>query len=432
MSRTAAWFCRTAIIACNAAAMGFLYSVVVYRDDGMQMMPGFFIWLTFALACVLAHALMQGKERTARAYIGVSAAFFVVQCAVCFIFVRGYSTIGKVLFSILFWMFTYYRSFSLVTKGTKQPHATDNFDLSVVVLLLSAACAVISDMATWIMYCPACAAVLSFAALIWARADAGRSEAERGRSLRGSSLIIGSVIVIAGAAAGAAVLFENAIHTAVKAVVTAVVSAFRWIAHQIAALLLLLSGDTDPASGGAIDVIDGLPAGEGGGADEMFFENEWAFRAVLIGVIAVIAAVIVIRFITGRHRLGRMTVGRADGRTVRRRRGTLRDAAAALVQRLRYLADCTVHRNTVRGLFAWLLRRGRSLRITRGSAETPRAYLARIAEEFPAVASTLEAFSSKLDAELFGGGCAEIAPHDIIRMRSELSYGFSHGGKRRA
>lgn len=429
MSRTASWFCRTAIIACNAAAMGFLYSVAVFRDSGMQQMPGFFIWIAFVLVCVLVHTLMQGKERTVRAYISVAAAFFAVQCAVCFIFVRGYSTVGTVLFSLLFWMFSYYRCFTLATKGTKQSHVTDNFDLAVVILLLSAACAVMSEMDTWVMYCPAGAAVLSFAALIWARADAGRGSAETGRSVRGSSLIVGSVIVIAGAAAGAAVLFEDAIRTAVKATVNAFVTAVRWIAHQIAELLMLLSGGMDSEPGGAIDGMDGVPAGEGGGAEEMFFENEWAFRAVLIAVIALIAAVIVIRFITGRRRLGTMIVGRAEGRTVRRRRRTLRDALSALMRRIRYLADCTVYRNTVRGLFAWILRRGRALRMARGGSETPRAYMERLAQRYPANAEALETFAPRLDEELFGGG-ASLGPHEVAALRRTISQGFARTGAR--
>ncbi|MBO4830853.1 MAG: DUF4129 domain-containing protein [Oscillospiraceae bacterium] len=431
MSRTASWFCRTAIIACNAAAMGFLYSVAVFRDNGMQRMPGFFIWTAFVLICVLVHTFMQAKERTIRAYISVAAVFFTVQCAVCFIFVKGYSTVGTVLFSLLFWMFSYYRCFTLATKGTKQSHVTDNFDLSVVILLLSAACAVMSEMETRVMYCPAGAAVLSFAALIWARADAGRGSADTGRSVRGSSLIVGSVIVIAGAAAGAAVLFEDAIRTAVKAAVTAVVTAVRWVAHQIAELLMLLSGGMDSEPGGAIDGIDGIPAGEGSGAEEMFFENEWAFRAVLIAVIALIAAVIVIRFITGRHRLGTITVGRAEGRTVRRRRRPLRDALSALMQRIRYIADCTVYRNTARGLFAWLLRRGRAMRVARGRSETPRQYLFRLAERFPESADALDRFAPQLDAELFspcGGG---LDAHEIVRLRRAIATGISRSNRQK-
>ena len=424
MSRAAAWFCRTAIIACNVAAMGFLYTVVMFRDNGMQLMPGFFVWLAFVLACVLVHALMQGKERTVRAYIYVAAAFFAAQCASCFIFIKGFSTVGIVLFSLLFWMFSYYRSCSLATKGTKQTHVTDNFDLSVVVLLLSTACAVISDMESWVMYCPAGAAVLSFAALICARADAGRGDARGGRSVRGSSVIVGSVIVIAGAAAGAAILFEDAIRAAVKAVVNAVVTSLKWIVDQIASLLILLAGNGDSASGGTIDGMDGIPVPEGGATDEMFFENEWALRAVIIGLLAVIVAVIVIRFITGRNRIRTATVGSTEGKTVRRRRKTLRDALSALARRIRYLADCTVYRNTARGLFAWLLRRGKSLHMARGSAETPRAYIMRIAERYPSNSEALAAFAPQLDAELFGGG-SMIDAHDVIQLRRTLSEGFN-------
>jgi len=349
MSRTASWLCRSAILVCNIAAMGFLYSVAVFKDRGMTHMPGIYVWLAFVLACIIVHTLLGGKERSERMFLLVTAAFFAVQAAVCFIFIKGYSTVGTVLFSILFWMFSYYRCYSLSVKGTKQTHVTDNFDLSIVILLLAAACAAMSEMGEAVLRFPAAAAAVSFAALILARADAGRADARSGQSVRGSSLIVGSVIVIAGAAAGATALFADSIRAAIRAAANAVVSALRWVIGGITKLLLLLARDRDGSAGSLPDAMNDIPVPEGGGADEMFFESEWAFRAVIIALIALIAVVAVVRFINGRRKLGAVSFGTAGTRRIRKKRRALKDAAEALGRRIRYIADCALYRNTRQG-----------------------------------------------------------------------------------
>lgn len=421
MSRSATFFCRTTILITNISAMAFVFCVALFKDEGMILMPGLFFWIAFVIACSLTQTLLSGKERTLRFIMLVTAAFFAVQAIVCFIFTEGYSTFERVLFILIFWMFSYYRCFLLIKSGMKQEQVTDNFDLSVIILLLAAACATMSSMEMSILLFPAIAAALSLSALICARADSGNRSGARGKGIRGSSIIVGTVIVIAGAAAGAVALFSDAIRTGIKAFFKALFTALKWLGKAVIAFLLKVFPPRIPDEGGMIPAVEGTMSGEGESTTELFFTSEWLFRGIIIGIIALLVAVAVVRFIMGgRHKTSVAYVS-ASVKKKRLRRHSFGAAFARFSQRTRFFIDSIIYRNTARGLFAWLLRRGITMRIARKKGETPRAFIERLSEKCPASRERLLEVSDILDREFFGECREKIMPHDIAVIRRELS-----------
>ena len=426
MSRASAWFCRTTILITNVAAMAFIYSVALFKDNGTMLMPGLFIWIACIVLCSLTHTLLSGRERTVRFIMLVTAAFFAVQAVLCFVFADGYETFERVLFTIIFWIFSYYRCFLLVKKGMKQEPVTDNFDLSVIILLLAAACATMSKMEQSVLCFPAIAAVLSFAALICARADSGGRSGAGGESVRGSSIIVGAVILIAGAAAGAVALFSDAIRKGIRAFFSALITAVKWLFETVSAFLLRVFPPRVHESGEFLPGIEGAASGEGEGMTDMYFTSEWLFRGIFIGLVVLLIVVAVVRFVMGGRQKTAAAVVSAGTKRTKTRKRTLKAALARLSQRTRYLADFVVYRNTARGLFAWLLRRGLTLRVARKRGETPRAFIKRLSENCPAGRERLLAVSDLLDREFFGGGDASVTPHEIAAIRRELKTFFKN------
>jgi len=424
MSRLASWFCRTAVLLCNVAAMSFLYGVTSFKETGNIQIPGLYIWIACIIACSFVLSLLSGKERSVRLLIAVNAVFFVIQCILSFVFISGYATVEGVLFSILFWLLSYYRCYSMVKNGVKQEQSADGFDLSVVILLLSIACGTMSTMGRNVMYLPAIAAVLSLAGLICARASGGRERGD-GRVISGSSLVVFAVLVIAGGAVGLIVLLAEPLRNGIKAVLSALLTAVKWVAETLTSLLVRALPESDRGDA----LLGDLGAGTGGegAASDYFFEVDWIPRFIVIAIIAAVVIFVVVRFVLGGKRGHLGTFGRASVKKTYRKSRTLREVFSAFSARVRYFFDTILHRNTARGLFAWLLKRGRAVRMPRGKGETPRAYLMRISEVYPQNREPLHRLADILDEEFFSDGGCHVSAHEAASMRRTLVSGFAAG-----
>ena len=401
-------------------ALLWIFTITLFLKDAPEPFPEMVWTLLLASAAYLVYVLFLQKPRSIPAIAVVSTVLFGLQIVSYILLYRGEVTFGFVLAAILISAVTAY---ACLYYCMREPMVVKHlFFLDILVLGLVWMYLFIS-----VIHVSIASQICSFAVILL---NVGGLIALR-MSEDGESEGIGRAFALAAGSAGAlaAVVFLlirlfSRSGEVTGAFLDGIRRFFLMIWHAIEAFAEWLSSHFDPSEAAEAPEMAPMPGGiqETEGIESVPINP--VSIAVVIGVIIAVAAIcIVICYRRNKAGISFGKVKMTGTDAVRRKKQKKSGRFAVILEKLIFLKNALLYRNTPKGVLVWLEKTARRRKIPRQAGESVREFIFRLSPQ-----GELKSLADDLDAVFYGGRAPSLTAVDCKNIRKVFKNSMRSAG----
>ncbi|MGE4483786.1 MAG: hypothetical protein AB7C97_01600 [Oscillospiraceae bacterium] len=421
------YICNAIILFTTVTFLNYLYMLICNITTDYFSYGSYLPWVIFSMTCYILLSILLRRPRPTAMIVTVLAVFLTAQSIVCLRYYGYYLDMGFTLLALILFALTYFRIFFLVTKKVILKNLNNNFEIAVVFLVFGAIYSSSQNITYEYLYPLAAAAVLSLVAQVYERSFDGRKREKKIRVLQSITIVTSGIFITAVTIFAIILAMRVPIKDAVYTVLSWLKAAWNLIAYAFSRFGAWLMSVFPHSGGGTVYEYDpspyedimgsaNTPAVTGGDGGGTYFTV--VFIIILIMLLA-ITAVFIIKH--GRTRIGGYRGGGKSAKKGKKRVTLIVLLWRFFAKKISYAWNSIFRKNTVPGLFAWLQKRYRLRRRGRQEMETCRAFIRRIAREYPGEARRFQKLANALDSRYYGDGSVTMDKTDITVLRKAVA-----------